>query len=133
MVYAALLLVAVATYVWAFCVRFRYTTRVCVGDFHGEEQLKRETDQAMYGQVIYLWDELKNDFFLVSAGKLLRAFLVVESMFVTCCLCSSFIWALAMPDSLARFSTPVEESASESQRLLIEERLAFKRQIQSTD
>ena len=70
---------------------------------------------------------MENEFYLISCGRLLKFFTVIESMFVFCCCCSSGIWLMITPNSLARFTTTVEYSQAEMQRETIRDRIAFKR------
>ena len=80
-----------------------------------------------------LWEEMENEFYLISCGRLLKYFIVIESLFMFCCVCSSGIWILITPNSMSRFTTPVEYTQNEQQRLILKDRIAFKRQIQETD
>ena len=72
---------------------------------------------------------MENDFYLISCGRLLKYFLVIESLFLFCCVCSSSIWVLITPNPLHRFTMSVEYSQIEHQKLIIRDRIAFKRQM----
>lgn len=61
---------------------------------------------------------MENEFYLISLGKLLKYFIVIESLFMFCCVCSSSIWVLITPNSFKRFMTTVEHSQVEHQRLI---------------
>ena len=65
---------------------------------------------------------------MVNAGSLLMWYLVLESIFVFCCVFSAAVWTLAMPRPIKRISTTVEFSSQASQKAVMQERLsAFKR------
>lgn len=108
------------TYIWAFVVRYRYTSQVCSGDFIGIS----DTDET--SPVID--DQIKDEYYLIEAGKLLMCYLIIESLFVFCCMCSAGVWTFAVPKPLERISTTVEYSSQASHKALVQERLsAFKR------
>ena len=107
-VYVILLVFAISTYVWAIFERFSYTSQVCSGDL-----INDGGKIGLDGSPILLWEEMVNDFYLISCGRLLKYFVVIESLFMFCCVCSSSIWVLITPNSMARFTTPVEYTQTE--------------------
>ena len=128
-IYVILVISAVATFVWAFYERIRYVGQVCSGDFITNDGLHgKEGDQQ-----IMLWDEMENDFYLLSCGRLLKYFIVIESFFVFCCCCSASVWVAITPNSFSRFSTTVEYTQAAQQREVFRDRLELKRQIRETD
>ena len=128
-IYVILVISAVSTFVWAFYERIRYVGQVCSGDFITNDGLHgKDGDQQ-----IMLWDEMENDFYLISCGRLLKYFIVIESFFVFCCCCSTSVWVAITPNSFSRFSTTVEYSQAAQQREVFRDRLELKRQIQETD
>ena len=91
---------------------------VCSGDFIKED----ENDN-------FLWEEVVNDYYLISLGTLLKYFIVFESIFFVCCVCSGTIWTLITSDPMGRLSTPVEYTMVEQQKILVDERVALKKQM----
>lgn len=75
----------------------------------------------------FLLEEVVDDYYLVGVGTLLKYFIVFESMFFICCVCSSTIWTLITSDPMGRLSTPVEYTMVEQQKILVDERVALKK------
>ena len=132
LVFVVLVFSAVAVFVWALYERMRYVGQVCSGDFISESGLHGTPEDASEPQIL-LWEEMENDFYLISCGRLLKYFIVIESFFVFCCCCSSSIWVAITPNCFERFSTTVEYSQMQMQREIIKERIETKRRIRETD
>ena len=104
-IYVVLLMLSIGTFIWTFLTRYRHTGQVCSGDFI-EPSYFEESDAS---SPIVLWEEMENEFYLINCGKLLRTFIVLESIFVFCCICSGAIWSMITPNPLTRVSTSVDE------------------------
>ena len=102
-IYSVLVIFSLCTYVWAFVVRYQYTSKVCSGDFIGASSPEEEA--------IVMTEQIIESYYMVGAGNLLMWYLVLESIFVFCCVFSAAIWTLAMPRPLERISTSVEFSS----------------------
>ena len=108
-IYSGLIVGSIATYVWTFIVRYRYTSQVCAGDFVFTED-----------------SEVVVDNYLIGCGKLLKCFIVVESLNIFCCGFASLIWIMITPMSLTRLTTSVDQSWQEERNMLLSERLTIK-------
>ena len=99
-IYSGLIVGSIATYVWTFIIRYRYTSRVCAGDFIlTDKSLAISSDGD---------DEVLENY-LISCGKLLKCFIVVESMNIFCCGFASLIWLMVTPMSYKRLTTSVDQ------------------------
>ena len=125
-VYTLLLFGSVGTYIWTCVLRTSFTSKVCSGDFLDHSVKHDETHS------ILIWD-IEHAFYLISSAKLIDWFIAVESLFLFCCTSASTIWALSQKNPLSRFITSVEHTHAEQHRHILEDRLAFKRQMQAQD
>ena len=76
---------------------------------------------------------MQDEFYVLGAGKLLKIFVIVETIFAFCCLCSGGIWGLVQPFPLTRVVTTVDFTNAEQRRLILADRIAFKLQMREQD
>ena len=88
-IYSLFLLSTLGTFIWSCWVRTQYTSKVCSGDFIIDDGIIDE--QAA---IILVWD-VEHQFYLIECGRLLRRFIVVESLFFLCCMCAGSMWYAA--------------------------------------
>ena len=66
-------------------------------------------------------------------GDLLKTYITVESMFVAFCFLTGLIWLKITPQAFTRLFKSVDESAEDQHKMLLQDRLAFKKRIKETD
>ena len=121
-IYSGLIVGSIATYVWTFIIRYRYTSQVCAGDFI-------LTDIS----VVSKDNDVILDNYLIGCGRLLKCFIVVESINIFCCGFASLIWIMVTPMSLTRLTTSVDQSWQEERNMLLSERLTIKLQMREQE
>lgn len=85
--YTVLLILSVGTFIWSVVLRQQYTSKVCSGDFLAEHEIDYES------AIIVMWD-VEHEFYLIQCGRVIRWFIIIESLFFFCCTCASSVWVV---------------------------------------
>ena len=123
-IYAVLFLVSVGIFAWTIIHRFSPGGHICSGDY-----LDTFESPSVYSLIR---ENDASQFYLVRQGKLLKTYVVVESIFFFFCCLAGSIWSICTPGALMKLLKSVDQNAEEEREHAIAERLAFKFEMQET-
>ena len=104
--YLLFFFVGIGTYVWTIDTRFSDAGRVCSGDY-------LDTVESTSVWSVTFSDTTEDSVFLLKLGKLLKTFVIMESIFLFLCLLAGCIWSLYTPMAFTRLFTSVDQNVEE--------------------
>lgn len=117
LLYSIFLLGSIGVFIYAAILRYSFTSQVCCGDFILKPE---EADDSA-------WQAKEDNYYLKGSGRLLQYYVVIESIFVACCVSQGVIWSLVTPESIQRLIKPVGAIQTEQYQALVEDRLQKKK------